>query len=102
MRIMHSPVRDLLSERSGTLPVGPLIDLCYSGKYTHEQMIKYVTSESGLLALLGTNEVPIILERINNGDKKNRVGAQCNDLSSGERHWWFGSGTLWKGGCYHL
>jgi butyrate kinase len=57
-------------ERSGTLPVGPLIDLCYSGKYTHEQMIKYVTSESGLLALLGTNDVPTILERINNGDKK--------------------------------
>lgn len=27
-------------ERSGTLPVGQLIDLCYSGKYTHEEMIK--------------------------------------------------------------
>ncbi len=57
-------------ERSGTLPVGPLIDLCFSGKYTHEQLIKYVTSGSGLLAHLGTNDIPTILERIKNGDKK--------------------------------
>jgi butyrate kinase len=56
-------------ERSGTLPVGPLIDLCYSGKYTHEQMIKYVTSQSGLLAHLGTNDVPTIITRIRQGDK---------------------------------
>jgi butyrate kinase len=57
-------------ERSGTLPVGPLIDLCYSGKYTHEQMIKYVTSQSGLYAHLGTNDVPTIIKRIEDGDKK--------------------------------
>jgi butyrate kinase len=57
-------------ERSGTLPVGQLIDLCYSGKYTHEQMIKYVTSQSGLLAHLGTNDVVTILHRIEEGDKK--------------------------------
>jgi butyrate kinase len=57
-------------ERSGTLPVGPLIDLCFSGKYTHEQMIKYVTSQSGLLAHLGTNDVEEIVKRIESGDKK--------------------------------
>jgi butyrate kinase len=57
-------------ERSGTLPVGQLIDLCYSGRYTHEQMIKYVTSGSGLLAHLGTNDVPTIVKRIEDGDKK--------------------------------
>lgn len=57
-------------ERSGTLPVGQLIDLCYSGKYTHKQMIEYVTRGSGLLAHLGTNDVATILERIKEGDKK--------------------------------
>lgn len=57
-------------ERSGTLPVGPLIDLCFSGKYTHQQMIKYVTSQSGLLAHLGTNDVQVIIKRIEGGDKK--------------------------------
>lgn len=56
-------------ERSGTLPVGPLIDLCYSGKYTHEQMIQYVTSKSGLLAHLGTNDVATVVKRIEDGDK---------------------------------
>jgi len=57
-------------ERSGTLPVGPLIDLCYSGKFTHEEMIKRVTSQCGLLAHLGTNDVPTVVNRIKAGDKK--------------------------------
>jgi butyrate kinase len=33
-------------------------------------MIKYVTSGSGLLAHLGTNDVPTIVKRIEEGDKK--------------------------------
>jgi butyrate kinase len=56
-------------ERSGTLPVGPLIDLCFSGKYTHKQMIQYVTAKSGLLAHLGTNDVSLVEKRIKEGDE---------------------------------
>lgn len=57
-------------ERSGTLPVGPLIDMCYSGKYTRDEMIRYVTSRSGMYAHLGTNDVPTVVKRIEEGDKK--------------------------------
>lgn len=55
-------------ERAGTVPVNSLIDLCYSGKYTRDEMINIVTSHSGLLAHLGTNDILHILERINKGD----------------------------------
>ena len=60
-------------ERSGTLPALPLIDLCFSGKYTQEQIIKYVTSQSGIMAHLGTNDVPTVLNRIEQGDKKAKL-----------------------------
>jgi len=60
-------------ERSGTLPALSLIDLCFSGKYTHDEMVKYITSQSGLMAHLGTNDVPVILDRIEQGDLKAKL-----------------------------
>lgn len=55
-------------ERSGSLPPGQLVDLCYSGKYTHEEMTRLVHGRGGLYAHLGTSSVPEILERIDGGD----------------------------------
>lgn len=55
-------------ERAGTVPPGQLVDLCYSGKYTHEQMARLVHGKGGLFAHLGTSSVPEILERIDRGD----------------------------------
>ena len=55
-------------ERAGTLPPGQLIDLCYSGKYTHDEMVKKMVGQGGLVAHLGTSSVPEILDRIDHGD----------------------------------
>lgn len=55
-------------ERAGTLPPGQLIDLCYSGKYTHEEMQRFMVGNGGLVAHLGTSSVPEILDRIDHGD----------------------------------
>lgn len=55
-------------ERSGSLPPGPLVRLCYSGKYTQEEMIKKVHGVGGLYAHLGTTSVPEVLDRILNRD----------------------------------
>lgn len=55
-------------ERAGTLPPGQLIDLCFSGKYSHEEMKKMMVGKGGLVAHLGTNSIPEILERIDHGD----------------------------------
>lgn len=55
-------------ERSGTLPPGPLVKLCFSGKYTEEEMIKKIHGKGGLLAHLGTTSIPEILDRVDHGD----------------------------------
>lgn len=57
-------------ERSGTLPLTQLIDLCYFGKYTLEEMKKKIKGRGGLVAYLGTNNAKEIQERIKKGDKK--------------------------------
>lgn len=43
-------------ERTGTLPVGSLVKLCYSGKYTLDEMKKKITGKGGLVAYLNTND----------------------------------------------
>lgn len=55
-------------ERAGTLPPGQLVDLCYSGKYTHAEMARLINGRGGLVAHLGTSSVPEILDRIDGGD----------------------------------
>lgn len=56
-------------ERAGTLPSGSLIDLCYSGKYTKQELKKRISGKAGLAAHLGTVSIPEIEERIAKGDK---------------------------------
>lgn len=56
------------SNRSGTLPAGDLVDLCYSGRYTHQEMRRKITGEGGLVAHLGENDLRKIEERISNGE----------------------------------
>lgn len=55
-------------ERSGTLPPGPLISLCFSGKYTEDELLKLVHGKGGLVAHLGTTSIPEILDRVDRGD----------------------------------
>lgn len=56
-------------ERAGTLPAGQLINLCFSGEFTREQMLKQVTGNAGLAAHLGTTDILEIQERISGGDQ---------------------------------
>ncbi len=56
-------------DRAGTLPTGALVDTCYSGKYTHEEMRARIHGKGGLIAHLGTNEVFEIEHMIENGDE---------------------------------
>lgn len=55
-------------ERSGSLPPGPLIRLCFSGKYTEEELIRKVHGKGGLVGHLGTTSVPEVLDRIMDHD----------------------------------
>jgi butyrate kinase len=44
-------------QRSGSLPVGQLIELCFSGQYTQDQLKKLNKGRGGLIDLLGTADL---------------------------------------------
>ena len=52
-------------ERAGTLPASSLVRLCFSGKYTLEEVLKMLNGHAGLAALIGTNDMREVERRIN-------------------------------------
>lgn len=61
-------------ERTGGLPVGRLIDLCYSGEYaTSAQVRKVIAGKGGLVAYLNTNDAREVVKLIENGDQKAKL-----------------------------
>ena len=57
-------------ERSGGLPSGQLADLCFSGKYTHEELKAMITGKGGMVAYLGTNNFIEVCAMADKGDGK--------------------------------
>ncbi len=56
-------------ERSGTLPVGSLAALCFSGEYSLDDVKKMITGNGGYVAYLGTNDAYAIEIMAAKGDK---------------------------------
>jgi butyrate kinase len=57
-------------ERSGGLPSGQLVDLCFSGKYTHEELKSKITGKGGMVAYLGTNSFIEVCSMADRGNEK--------------------------------
>ena len=57
-------------ERTGTLPVGDLVRLCFGGEYTQKQILKMIKGEGGLVAYLDTNSAYEVEQRAAAGDEK--------------------------------
>ena len=57
-------------ERSGSLPAGQVVEMCFSGKYTREQVLKMIRGEGGMVAFLGINKVGDVEDKIESGDKE--------------------------------
>ena len=55
-------------ERCGTLPVYQLVKLCYSGKYSENEILTKILKEGGLFAYLGTKDGRVAEKRMNSGD----------------------------------
>lgn len=55
--------------RSGNVPLMPVIKMCYSGNYTLKEMQAKVSKTGGLVALVGTDNMLEIKDRIAKGDK---------------------------------
>jgi butyrate kinase len=70
-------------QRAGALPIGDLLELAYSGNYTHPQLVKYLTKAAGLMAYLGTDSGIEVNERIQAGDAKAKLitDAMCYQVA---------------------
>ncbi len=70
-------------DRAGGIPSSDLIKTCFSGKYTEAELLRFVSSQGGLVAHLGTNSVMQTMERIAQGDERARkvMDAMCYNIA---------------------
>ena len=61
------------TDRSEGLPAYALIELCYSGRYSHKEMVDKVSSFGGMYDYLGTKDLRTIEARIDEGDAEARL-----------------------------
>lgn len=57
-------------ERAGSLPAGNLMRLCFSGKYSQQELQKMLVGKGGLAAHLNTNDARDLEKFVASGDKK--------------------------------
>jgi len=57
-------------QRAGALPIGDLINICYSGEYEKSELEYKLVKNSGLIAYTGTDNGSEIEKRAAEGDKK--------------------------------
>lgn len=57
-------------ERSGGLPAGQLVDLCFSGRFTRDELKSMISGKGGMVAYLGTNNFAEVWKRAEKGDIK--------------------------------
>ena len=55
-------------DRTGSLPVRSLIELCFAGKMTERELDRHVFGDGGLFAYLGTRDLVEVERRIETGD----------------------------------
>jgi butyrate kinase len=60
-------------ERAGTLPVGQIIDICFSNKYTEDQVKRMVVGEGGYVGYLGTNNAGEVEKLAASGNERARL-----------------------------
>ncbi len=60
-------------ERAGSLPWGKVVELCFSGDYTRDQLQKMFCGAGGVVAHLGTNDTRVALARAEGGDAQARL-----------------------------
>ncbi len=57
-------------QRAGSLPIGDLVDLAYSGKYTRQELQDKLTKHSGYMGYLGTDSDIEVEKKIEEGNVK--------------------------------
>ena len=57
-------------ERSGSVPLGYVVNMCYSGNYTKKELMNKLKRNSGIKGHLGTNDCREVERMIADGDEK--------------------------------
>ena len=57
-------------ERSGTLPMGQLLKVAFSGLYSYEKMSDMIVGKGGMMAYLGTSDAYVAEREAKDGDEK--------------------------------
>ena len=72
-------------ERSGSIPLQRILDLCYSGQFTKQEFRKKLRGMGGMKALLGTHDCREIEKMIEAGDEyaKKVYEAQAYQIAKG-------------------
>ncbi len=69
--------------RTGTLPTGDLVKLCFSGKYSFAELYRKIVVNGGTVGYVGSNDFQEIRKKANEGDKacKELLDAYIYDVS---------------------
>lgn len=57
-------------ERAGSVPVGDLIKMCFSGNYTEQEIYSKIVGKGGYVAYLNTNDARDVLKLMGEGSKE--------------------------------
>ena len=57
-------------ERSGSLPVGDLVKVCFSGQYSYDEVMAMISGSGGFVGYLGTNDAREVELAVRKGDEK--------------------------------
>lgn len=70
-------------ERSGSLPSGSLMEICFSGKYSKDDVKKMLAGKGGLVALMGYNDAQMLEKAASGGDAKAKLvqDAMCYNIA---------------------
>ena len=58
------------TQRAGSLPVTQLVEMCFSGKYTMDDIFTKITRKGGVSAYLGTDDMSEAVKMASDGDEK--------------------------------
>ena len=57
-------------ERAGAVPVGGLVKMCFSGRYSEDEVYRKLVGNGGFNAYLGTNDMRDVDKMVNEGNEK--------------------------------
>jgi butyrate kinase len=70
------------TERAGTVPAFPLVDKCFSGRYTRLQVRKRLAGRGGAIAYFNTNDFREIIAMADGGNQEADVFIKAYCLSA--------------------